>query len=368
MISLLEGNMNVDAESRQDSVDAMLADLAAREQDILSAISAAQTSLELLRRSRDELLAAQSADTSVSRAPAMPPVGTLEDLPLYPWQEEAITAWRDAGDHGMVEAVTGAGKTRVGIHVIADALRQARRAVVLVPTLVLQSQWRRVLQKSFPDHAVRTDYARDEWHVLITTRQSFNRRFFADHAEGALLVADECHRYGAPTFARALLPGFSGRLGLSATARRGDDGDHALAAYFGGIVFRLGYGEALAAGVIAPYRIAFAGVDLAPHERHRYDEAGERMRRARRRLVSQFGFDDSEGMAFLRAAQAAAERQTAAMYVAKVYLQAFSERRSILAGCSGKTRVLAATGDVIRERRGTLVFTQTRESGRCQAV
>ena len=33
---------------------------------------------------------------------------------LYAWQAEALQAWSDAGRTGIVEAVTGTGKTRVG--------------------------------------------------------------------------------------------------------------------------------------------------------------------------------------------------------------------------------------------------------------
>ena len=36
-------------------------------------------------------------------------------LGLYQWQQDALQAWRAAGRRGVGQAVTGAGKTRVGI-------------------------------------------------------------------------------------------------------------------------------------------------------------------------------------------------------------------------------------------------------------
>ena len=62
-------------------------------------------------------------------------------LDLYDWQREALQAWHRSGDRGVVEAVTGTGKTRLGLAAIADARVAGHRAVVLVPTLVLQAQW-----------------------------------------------------------------------------------------------------------------------------------------------------------------------------------------------------------------------------------
>ena len=40
-------------------------------------------------------------------------------LGLYRWQREALEAWSANDRRGVAEAVTGAGKTRVGLHAIA---------------------------------------------------------------------------------------------------------------------------------------------------------------------------------------------------------------------------------------------------------
>lgn len=53
---------------------------------------------------------------------------------LYEWQRQALRAWSAQQYRGVIEAVTGAGKTRVGIAAIAQALRLGMKVTVLVPT------------------------------------------------------------------------------------------------------------------------------------------------------------------------------------------------------------------------------------------
>jgi len=68
---------------------------------------------------------------------------------LHRWQEEALDCWDSAGEMGIVQAVTGAGKARVGLEAATEFLRQpGARVVVLVPTTVLLDQWRVKLEES----------------------------------------------------------------------------------------------------------------------------------------------------------------------------------------------------------------------------
>jgi RNA polymerase primary sigma factor len=57
------------------------------------------------------------------------------------WQQEALDAWLEAGRRGVVEAVTGTGKTAVGILAAADAVARGRRVAVVVPGVDLLDQW-----------------------------------------------------------------------------------------------------------------------------------------------------------------------------------------------------------------------------------
>lgn len=163
-------------------------------------------------------------------------------VPLRAWQAEALAAWRDADRTGVVEAVTGAGKTRVGIAAVSEAATAGMRAVVLVPTRTLVAQWADSLHELLPGMAVSTDLrASQPWRVMVTTVQAAHRRPALRQGESGLLVADECHRYGAESFSRALRPEYAWRLGLTATLARGDAGDSILRDYFGPVCFGMGY-------------------------------------------------------------------------------------------------------------------------------
>ncbi|HAN90823.1 MAG TPA: hypothetical protein DCQ33_01925, partial [Nitrospira sp.] len=65
-------------------------------------------------------------------------------LTLRPWQHSCVDAWLGAGKRGVVKVVTGAGKTVLAL-AIAERLQQTEdcdlRIAVIVPTLVLLSQW-----------------------------------------------------------------------------------------------------------------------------------------------------------------------------------------------------------------------------------
>jgi RNA polymerase primary sigma factor len=61
-----------------------------------------------------------------------------------------LEAWRAAGQLGVVEAVIGAGKTRVGMAAIADHARRLGKALVLVPAIRLQQQWLEALRMVLP--------------------------------------------------------------------------------------------------------------------------------------------------------------------------------------------------------------------------
>lgn len=160
-----------------------------------------------------------------AKLPDVPP--DLPEPALYTWQRQALEAWNTVGSRGVVEAVTGAGKTRVGLAALADSLTIAeRRVVVMTPSTALVNQWEASIRSMFPGLKVSTDAARSPgWHVLVDTVQTLSRSNPLWPGESALLIADEAHRYGAPTFAQALRPAFTHRLGLTATYERGDEGD-----------------------------------------------------------------------------------------------------------------------------------------------
>lgn len=326
----------------------------------VSSVAALDDEITALQARLDGLLALR--ERAQESAPAL--VST-ESIDLYPWQRRALQAWRRAGYRGVVQAVTGAGKTRVGVAAIAEALADGRRAVVIVPTLVLVKQWLGTLMELLPGVAVATskDVAR-EWSVLVTTVQTAMGRHLLRPGEPALVVADECHRYGADRFSDGLYPQFRWRLGLTATLHRDDVGDEFLHAYFGGIVHDLGYGEAVRDDLIAPFVLARVGVPLSPRERRLYDELTDDLGSARLSLITRHQVPAEPVGEFLRAVSRLAEDRSAGGGggLARFYMARFSARRKLLAETTVKQAVMRNLAPLVCRSAGTVVFTQTKES------
>jgi superfamily II DNA or RNA helicase len=73
-----------------------------------------------------------------------------EPRELYRWQLDALISWLRCGRRGVIEAVTGSGKTDVAIAAAADALRRDRFVLVVVPSRVLMEQWHVRLTAALP--------------------------------------------------------------------------------------------------------------------------------------------------------------------------------------------------------------------------
>lgn len=291
---------------------------------------------------------------------------------LYPWQHEALDAWHNNARRGVIEAVTGSGKTRLGVAAAHEAVRQGIKVLILVPTAELQRQWLATFRRDFPAAVTgalgngRTD-SLDYVDILVAIVHSAATRETLRAHKAGLLIADECHRYAAPLFAAALGQGYNWRLGLTATYERSDDGHHeTLSPYFGGVVFNLWYDRALRDDVIAPFDIALVGVELSPAERVTYDELSETMADAARYLKQYANVPHSPFPAFIAAVAtlAASASHSAEAGLARKYMKAMSARLSLLAETKTKGLALAALRNPVAESGGTLVFTQTQASAR----
>ena len=286
-----------------------------------------------------------------------------DDLELYAWQREALEAWQSRGCRGVVQAVTGTGKTRVGLAAIEEARRAGRQSVVLVPTLALQKQWRATIAEFLPNVRLHDPDHGGSWDVRVETVQSALRRDPYVGA-GGLIVADECHRYGAPSYAQSLHDAYAWRLGLTATLERGDVGDQIVEDYFGGVCFDLGYRQAVSDDLIAPFKFAFASVPLTAAEREEYDDHDSELKSARIGLVHRYGIPQSPIADFLKGVSKLAEDRTfgSGGGLARKYMHHFTQRKKLLAETKMKALALAGLAPVVQTSSGTIVFTQTTDA------
>lgn len=294
-------------------------------------------------------------------------------LELYPWQVRALEQWRRQSARGVVEAVTGAGKTRLALQAILDTVASGGKAAVIVPTVELVRQWHRELQVHVVSNltgAVNVatlgageDGSLDGADLLVATASSAAKWQMLGERPGlALLVADECHHYGADVWSRALEDGFGQRLGLTATYERSDNGIRDwLDPYFGGTCYSLGYREALDDEVIAPFRIAFVGVDWASwSEAAAYEDAASKAGRYRYRLIREWGLPEEPFGAFMKGVQVLRNaNEPEGSRLAGFYLGAFAKRRALMAESTAKIDRLRELGQAVNSAERTMVFAQT---------
>ena len=292
-----------------------------------------------------------------------------QDPRLYDWQHAALSAWLSAGRRGIVAAVTGAGKTRAGLAAVENHLLTDRRsrAVVLVPTIELMHQWRRELAGWFgvAESAIlacgggELDSVADG-RVIVYVAASASKWLPEEVNEAStegsvLLVADECHRYGADAYGRALDGIYGATLGLSATPERDYDSgmeDRVIPA-IGEVVFDYGYEQGLDEGVITDFSIAFVALDFDPSERVDYDTYSDRIAELRRSLDSRYPYLRS-GRDFFAQLNLIASREHDPLALA--YLGAVGGRRAVLMDAEAREEFVAWMVDALPAKRKAILF------------
>jgi superfamily II DNA or RNA helicase len=231
-----------------------------------------------------------------------------QDLRLARWQEEAADAWFAGEGRGTIKVVTGAGKTVVALAIGERLHRRGRelRIAIVVPTIVLMNQWHAALlqHSNLPETAIgrRGGGHSDTFagrRVLIAVLASARKELprLVDEAgigDHLLLVADECHRAGAPQMSAVLETRRRYALGLSATPERGEDGDGSVDQYdrsilgqeLGPIVYEMTFAEAIELGVLPPFEIDHFGLPLNSEEARRYEALTRSINDTRRELLA----------------------------------------------------------------------------------
>jgi RNA polymerase primary sigma factor len=293
------------------------------------------------------------------------PGARIDVTQLYTWQREALAAWRENGRRGIVEAVTGAGKTHLGLAAAAEALGKGEKVAVIVPRIELATQWLAQLPAALPAARLGQMGGGESdtlttCDVLVAVGASASRYELGLATKPGLLIADECHRYGAEQARLALEEGFAARLGLSATYER-SDGAHetVLEPYFHGVVFQLDYRRAIDDGVVAHFRVALLPVQLDPTERQEYDKLSEQLKSAKRTLVTRFGVPAEPYEEFMAAIARMKNGNAREAIAASRYWGAMKRRRALLAETPGKLNVLGRVAPAILDADRTIVFTES---------
>lgn len=220
---------------------------------------------------------------------------------LYRWQEYALDAWIANKGKGIIEGMTGTGKTKIAFNAIKRLVKNQEwvSPLIVVPTIALLNQWYENLVKEFPSEVIgrigdgwNDDFSSARGRALplaciatIHSAVSAVERGIFDHCGRgkykSLLIADECHRYineDQKLFNRILRRDYDYTLGLSATVDRFE------VPGLGKIVYTYDINAAVRDGVIPHFDVLNLGLDLSSQERAEYLELGERISSLQRRL------------------------------------------------------------------------------------
>ena len=139
------------------------------------------------------------------------------EFDLHEWQEDALDTWIQKGKRGIVEAVTGAGKTYLALAAIHYLYGESKkvRTIIVVPTIALQLQWKERIERLLPNFKVglwgggQGDLIGTHKIIVSVINTAVTQGEERLKTLGSLkewkkfLIADECHRYvEAETFSR----------------------------------------------------------------------------------------------------------------------------------------------------------------------
>lgn len=238
------------------------------------------------------------------------PLGMDWQTGRYAHQGAAVEAYLEAGGRGTVEMATGGGKTKTAL-IVATQLQNenhgALLVVILVPSKPLMLQWaddvrdfglepilpsrlnreRRSGRYEELKAALSGSDPRTEVIVasndLFASDQGLRQLVETIGADArTMLIGDEMHNLGVPSFLDQLPERFDYRLGLSATPMRQYDsaGTDALFDFFGGPVFTFSLKQAIDSGCLTQYRYHLHPVALTEDEMDKYTELTEQLRAA----------------------------------------------------------------------------------------
>lgn len=225
------------------------------------------------------------------------------------YQQEAYEKWESNGRKGLFAMATGTGKTLTSLNCLLKLYETqgCYKALILVPTLTLLTQWESECRKFGFETIIPVSSEQDnvqtlsnkktldkidnkQNYVIISTYRSFStRRFFDlfnDLSSNTLFIADECHNLGASTTLTLLNKvKMDMRIGLSATPERqfDDEANMQVSDFLGCISNEYTYSftmrEAIEQGFLCRYEYYPHLVMLDSEEMDEYIEISKKLAR-----------------------------------------------------------------------------------------
>ena len=220
------------------------------------------------------------------------------ELALYPWQKACLASWFDHQCHGIVQVVTGAGKTLMALSAAKELALKSNTSLkvkIVVPKAFMVSQWTSCLLDNgetfgvfrneigcyFGGHKDRPD-RKYMIYVVNSARYSLSRHILEDFQKGdaVLLIADECHHYASAENRRIFefmslsseeKPQAYYSLGLSATPQAHGFSEILVPA-LGPVIYTYGFSEAIKSRVINNCALYHIGLYFTAKESEKYEK------------------------------------------------------------------------------------------------
>jgi superfamily II DNA or RNA helicase len=164
----------------------------------------------------------------------------LRDYQVEPVR--VVLRWLRSRLGGVLRADGGRGKTIMGLEIAREL---GTPTVVMVHKEFLMEQWTERIQTCFPDATIgywqgdRADSGKDCDFVIAMVQSLTSAREYPEslYKSFGLVIYDECHRYGAATWEKALtiFPA-KYRLGLTGTPERADGNSVVMYSHIGPII------------------------------------------------------------------------------------------------------------------------------------
>jgi len=172
---------------------------------------------------------------------------------LYHWQLEALEQWNRNNYHGTIKAITGSGKTYVGIEVLNQCIE---KTLIVVPTIALLHQWVTMIHNNSSKSVSCVGDGNYDLNgdVVVAVVNSIREREFPT-GFFELLIVDEIHRICSEKNFNILDKNkFKKVLGLSATPERIDNKDVKMFE-IAPIVYEYGFEDGIKDNVVSNFEI-----------------------------------------------------------------------------------------------------------------
>lgn len=285
-------------------------------------------------------------------------------MKLYSWQEECLQKWCANQYRGIIQAVTGAGKTVLALAAIQHLhtkLHTKLKVKIVVPTNSLMQQWNKAI-KNFLRETVSSPgshislqgggYKQDPdrpfvIYVINSARYELARRILSDTEAGytVLLIADECHHYesGQNSLIFEFFPHLKQNadrycsLGLSATLPHDLSGS-ILSSVLGKKIYSYTLTQAMEQKRVSPFGIYHVSLSFAPDEQVTYREMTDHLTFLYQRLMKMapqlHSLNRKEQFDLLRTL--AGNKNTTLSNTASTYIRLSYKRRSLIALASAR--------------------------------